>query len=108
MPEDLMMSQFSEVTSLLGTDEIPLIRSGANKTIKVQNMDLGEGVDTFNGRSGAVSLQSSDLNGLSGAGLTGLTGATGGVNNTGSRSIGADSDNNGTGVVSFQIGGVEV
>lgn len=104
---DQKMSQFAEVTSMEGTDEIPLIRAGANKRIKAQNMDLG-GVETFNGRSGSVVLQSSDLNGLNGSGLTGLAGATGGVVNTGSTTIGADSDDNGTGVIDFQIGGVSV
>ena len=111
-PEDLSISQFDEVTALLDTDQFPLIRSGVNKRIKTQNMNLGggggAGVSSFNGRLGAVALQSSDLNGLNGSGLTGITGASGGINNTGSTTIGADSDNDGSGVISFQIGGVEV
>lgn len=110
-PEDLTISQFDEVTALLDTDQFPLIRSGVNKRIKKQNMNLGgggAGVSSFNGRSGSVALQSADLNGLNGSGLTGITGASGGVNNTGSTTIGADSDDNGSGVISFQIGGVEV
>lgn len=37
-----------------------------------------------------------------GAGITGLTGATGGVANIGSTTIGADTDANGTGIVSLQ------
>lgn len=37
---------------------------------------------------------------------TGITGATGGVSNTGSTTIGADTDANGTGSVALQTGGV--
>jgi len=39
-----------------------------------------------------------------GAGITGLTGATGGVANTGSTTIGADTNADGIGVIDFQIG----
>lgn len=39
---------------------------------------------------------------------TGITGATGGVDNTGTTTIGADSDDDGGGKISFQIGGTEV
>jgi hypothetical protein len=60
------------------------------------------GVTRFNTRTGDVVLLSSDLNGLSGAGLTGLTGATGGVSNTGSTTIGADTDSDGVGAIALQ------
>lgn len=43
-----------------------------------------------------------------GSGLTGITGATGGVNNTGSTTVGAASDADHVGKISFQVGGVEV
>jgi hypothetical protein len=43
-----------------------------------------------------------------GAGLTGIGTGTGGVINTGSTTIGADSDADGVGKISFQIAGVEV
>lgn len=39
-----------------------------------------------------------------GAGITGLTGATGGVANTGSTTVGADTDANAVGVIDLQIG----
>lgn len=42
-----------------------------------------------------------------GAGLTGIASGTGGVINTGSTTIGADSDADGVGKISFQSGGVE-
>lgn len=42
----------------------------------------------------------------SGAGITGLTGATGGVANTGSTTVGADTDADGVGVIDLQTGGV--
>lgn len=63
-------------------------------------------VKSFNGRGGAVALQSADLNGLSGAGLTGIGTGTGGVNNTGSTTIGADTDSDGVGVLALQTRGV--
>jgi hypothetical protein len=63
-------------------------------------------VKSFNGRDGEVALESADLNGLSGAGLTGIGTGTGGVLNTGSTTIGADTDSDGVGVVALQTRGV--
>lgn len=63
-------------------------------------------VKSFNGRAGIVVLTSADLNGLSGAGLTGIGTGTGGIINTGSTTIGADSDSDGVGVVALQTRGV--
>lgn len=59
-------------------------------------------VKSFNGRTGLVALQSSDLNGLNGAGLSGIGTGTGGVINTGSTTIGADSDADDVGSVVLQ------
>lgn len=42
-----------------------------------------------------------------GSGLTGIGGGTGGVINTGSTTVGADSDANGVGAISLQTGGLE-
>lgn len=42
-----------------------------------------------------------------GAGLTGVTGATGGVSNTGSTTIGADTDIDGVGIISLQTRTIE-
>lgn len=64
-------------------------------------------VDTFHGRSGPVTLQSSDLNGLSGAGLSGIGTGTGGVLNAGTTTVGADTDADGVGALSLQTRGVE-
>lgn len=64
------------------------------------------GVQTFNGRSGIVTLVSADLNGLNGAGLSGIGTGTGGVINTGTTTIGADSDSDGIGVIAFQTRGI--
>jgi hypothetical protein len=83
-------------------------RTLANAIIAVEGViNSGSGfVTNLNGRTGAVSLQSSDLNGLSGAGLTGIGSGTGGVINTGSTTIGADSDADGVGVVALQTRGL--
>lgn len=59
-------------------------------------------VKSFNTRTGDVVLTSADLNGLSGAGLVGIGSGTGGISNTGSTSIDADTDANGTGVVALR------
>lgn len=64
------------------------------------------GVNSFNTRVGDVFFQSSDLNGLNGAGLTGIGSGTGGVINTGSTTIGADSDADDVGVLALQTQGV--
>jgi len=106
---DQMISQDPEVTSLQNGDYVPLIRAGDNKRISGLNLTSsvsGAGVSTFNGRSGAVSLISTDLNGLSGAGLTGIGSGTGGIINTGSTTIGADSDSDGIGVIALQTRGI--
>lgn len=59
-------------------------------------------VKSFNGRRNVVTLQSSDLNGLNGSGLVGIGTGTGGLINTGSTTIGADSDSDGVGAIALQ------
>lgn len=83
-------------------------RTVANAVIAIESIiNSGSGfVTNLNGRTGAVTLQSSDLNGLSGAGLTGIGAGTGGVINTGSTTVGADSDADGVGVVALQTRGL--
>lgn len=101
------ISQLSEVTSLQAADAMVLARGGANRQFSFSSLlsNILAGftrVTTFNGRSGAVSLQSSDLNGLNGSGLSGIGTGTGGVTNTGTTTIGADTDSDGVGVIALQ------
>lgn len=110
---DQKISEFPVATSLLGGDYLPVARGGGNKRITYTNLltslrsSLGieSVVATFNGRSGAVVLTSADLNGLSGAGLSGIGTGTGGVINTGTTTIGGDSEATGVGVVVLQTRG---
>lgn len=101
---DKTVLQLDTITSHSSGDYLLIARAGANKKILASDflLQVTSGVRTFNGRSGYIVLQSTDLNGLNGAGLTGIAGATGGVINTGSTTIGADSDSNDIGVVVLQ------
>jgi hypothetical protein len=114
---DQKISQFTEVTSLLASDYLAVERGGAsNKRIRYDKLLSGPAIvgalgytplRSFNSRTAAdVILQSSDLNGLSGAGLTGIGTGTGGVINTGSTTIGADSDADSVGVIDLQTRGL--
>lgn len=84
-------------------DYLVIARVGANKKIKVSDLfDSASLVNSFNTRTGDVVLTAADLNGLDGSGLTGIAAGTGGIANTGSTTIAADTDANGTGVIDFQ------
>jgi hypothetical protein len=75
-------------------------RKGA---VTFQTSDLTDrGVKSFNGRRNDIVLESADLNGLDGSGLSGVGTGTGGVSNTGSTTIGADTDADGVGVIDLQ------
>src|SRR6185295_197216 len=115
---DQKISEFAEITSPLGADFLPALRAGVNKRISVVNLftnttivtGLGftplnaaaDYVSNFMGRIGPITLTSADLNGLSGAGLSGIGTGTGGILNTGTTTIGADTDSDGVGSVVLQ------
>lgn len=101
---DKTILELDTITEPGGSDYLIVARAGVNKKMLVSNV-IGTGVSSFNGRSSVVTLQSSDLNGLSGAGLTGIGTGTGGVINTGSTTIGGDSDSDSVGVVALQTRG---
>ncbi len=84
-----------------------LRKNGSGDTIWAPCADASSQVLSFNSRVGAVTLTAADVNALSGltincAACTGITGATGGVSNTGSTTIGADTDANGSGIIALQ------
>jgi hypothetical protein len=102
--EDQSILQLDPITSPLAGDYLVIARVGSNKRILASNLLAASTsvVNSFHGRQGAVTLISSDLNGLSGAGLSGIGTGTGGIINTGTTTIGADSDSDNVGVVALQ------
>jgi len=97
----MKISEYDELVTPDDGDLLVANHAGVTKKVTMRTV-RGNPVETFNTRRGAVTLQSSDLNGLSGAGLTGITGGTGGVANTGSTTIGADTDEDDVGTVALQ------
>lgn len=105
---DSTILQLSPITTPDASDYLVIARVGGNRKMKVSDLFVTASlVSSFNTRVGAVTLVSADLNGLSGAGLTGIGTGTGGVINTGTTTIGGDSDANGVGVVSLQTRGLD-
>lgn len=104
---DQTILQYSPITVPDAGDYLVVARVGGNRKIKVSDLfATALLVTSFNTRTGAVVLQSSDLNGLSGAGLSGIGTGTGGVINTGTTTIGGDSDADGVGTVAIQTRGL--
>src|SRR6266404_4369007 len=106
---DKRLTELAVATPANGSDLLYLLQdpSGASLDAQISVSNLFSSiVQSFNTRIGAVTLLSSDLNGLSGAGLTGIGTGTGGVINTGSTTIGADSDSDGIGALALQTQGV--
>lgn len=100
---DTTILNYDPISTPGANDYLVIARVGANKKIKVSDLFATSlMVSSFNTRTGAVLLTAADLNGLDGSGLTGISSGTGGISNTGSTSIDADTDANGTGVVSLR------
>lgn len=105
---DSTILQLSPITTPDASDYLVIARVGGNRKMKVSDLFLtASHVTKFNTRTGDVVLTSADLNGLDGSGLTGISSGTGGISNTGSTSIDADTDANGTGVVSLRTRNID-
>lgn len=99
-------SEFAGVGSVAEADEIVGLFGGDNDraSITLLRNRLNTGTQNITGGINA----SGDINGThtgDGSGLTGIGSGTGGVINTGSTTIGADSDVNGSGVIALQTRG---
>lgn len=104
---DTTILNYDPISTPGANDYLVIARVGSNKKMRVSDLfDSASLVNSFNTRTGDVVLVSADLNGLSGAGLTGIGTGTGGVINTGTTTIGADSDSDSIGVIAFQTRGL--
>jgi hypothetical protein len=99
------LTQLASLTSPASGDKFYAVRSGVDYQMDWAAIQAAAGVTSFNTRTGNVVLNSADLNGLDGSGLSGIGTGTGGVINTGTTTIGADSDSDGIGVVVLQTRG---
>jgi len=77
----------------------PVVTADRTVTIPDKNLDLDNPVITSVTASGNIDAATFTGNG---AALTGITGASGGVANTGSTTIGADTDANDSGIIDLQ------
>jgi hypothetical protein len=96
-------------SSLLSTSSDGKLQLYSSSTGKLGDSAVTEGASTVTIAKNAAVTGNLSVSGTisgNGAGITGLTGATGGVANTGSTTVGADTDANTSGVIDFQIGGV--
>lgn len=93
------------VMGLVGGDNARITIAALRARLGIGNQTIIGDITHTGDQTTSGKITASEFEG-DGSALTGIGSGTGGVINTGSTTIGADSDDNGSGVIALQIGGV--